>query len=83
MDTNKIKNGWKTQEEFSYWIPECDIEGKVPEELHGTFIRNGPGLDEVYGKTLKHGKQISIVFVISNKTFFKFLIQTESIGLIN
>ena len=56
MDPMKIKNGWKSQQEFSYWIPGCDIEGEIPKDLHGTFIRNGPGLDEVYGKKLKHGE---------------------------
>lgn len=52
---SKVKNGWKTQQEFSYWVPDCDIEGKIPADLHGTFIRNGPGLNEVYGKKLNHG----------------------------
>lgn len=51
---DKITKGWKEQAELSYWIPECDVEGTIPQDLHGTFIRNGPGLDEVYGKKLKH-----------------------------
>ena len=51
------KRGWETvKKEYSYWIPKADIEGRIPDGLHGTFFRNGPGLNEVYGKKLKHRK---------------------------
>ena len=51
------RRGWETlKKEYSYWIPDADIEGELPAELHGTFFRNGPGLNEVYGKKLKHRK---------------------------
>lgn len=56
IDIKKAANGWESQKEYSYWIPECDIEGKIPLDLHGSFIRNGPGVNEVYGKKLKHRK---------------------------
>ncbi|ARN75166.1 carotenoid oxygenase family protein [Oceanicoccus sagamiensis] len=37
-----IKGNFEAQEqEFDYWVE--DIEGKVPEDLTGTFFRNGPG----------------------------------------
>jgi len=54
MDKKKVKNGWLSQKEFTYWIPDCDVEGKIPHDLQGSFIRNGPGINEVYGKKLKH-----------------------------
>ena len=39
-------------EEFDYWID--DVEGQIPEELHGTLFRNGPGLLEVNGQHIHH-----------------------------
>ncbi|MBK7761323.1 MAG: carotenoid oxygenase family protein [Deltaproteobacteria bacterium] len=30
------------------------IEGRLPEGLHGTLYRNGPGLFELHGKRLRH-----------------------------
>jgi len=56
LDIEKCSRGWRTQREFSYWIPQADIQGKIPEDLVGTFFRNGPGVDEVYGKKLVHRK---------------------------
>ena len=51
------RRGWETlKKEYCYWIPEADIEGEIPTELHGTFFRNGPGLNDVYGKRLNHRK---------------------------
>ena len=53
------KRGWETaKKEYSYWVPKADIEGRIPDELQGTFFRNGPGLNEVYGKKLKHRKYL-------------------------
>ncbi|XP_065661053.1 apocarotenoid-15,15'-oxygenase isoform X1 [Hydra vulgaris] len=49
-----MSRGWENQDEKSYWIPDCDIEGKIPLDIHGSLIRNGPGINEVYGKKLKH-----------------------------
>jgi all-trans-8'-apo-beta-carotenal 15,15'-oxygenase len=48
--------GWANAQELpeGMWIPETAIEGKVPLELHGTFFRNGPGFNVVYGTQLAH-----------------------------
>jgi len=32
-------------QEFDYWID--DIEGEIPQDLRGTFIRNGPGRQKI------------------------------------
>lgn len=46
-------SGYRSQpEEFAYWIEE--IEGEIPTELTGTVFRNGPGLTDVNGYSLKH-----------------------------
>ncbi|KAJ9448124.1 Apocarotenoid-15 [Diplonema papillatum] len=58
--------GWENQEEeFEFWFAADEagaatgaakgwIEGKLPDGLKGTFLRNGPGVTEVYGTPLKH-----------------------------
>eukprot|EP01064_Diplonema_japonicum_P015617 TRINITY_DN23355_c0_g1_i1.p1 TRINITY_DN23355_c0_g1~~TRINITY_DN23355_c0_g1_i1.p1 ORF type:complete len:545 (+),score=173.30 TRINITY_DN23355_c0_g1_i1:52-1635(+) len=51
--------GWESQtEEHEFWFGDeggkGEIEGEVPAELMGTFLRNGPGLTEVHGTPLKH-----------------------------
>ena len=59
------KRGWESLNiEYCYWVPQADIEGRIPEELHGTFFRNGPGLSEVYGKKLKHRKYLKLSFCL-------------------
>eukprot|EP00879_Flechtneria_rotunda_P000885 GHRR01001012.1.p1 GENE.GHRR01001012.1~~GHRR01001012.1.p1 ORF type:complete len:699 (+),score=220.59 GHRR01001012.1:1081-3177(+) len=30
--------------EYDYWVQDDWIEGEIPKELHGTYFRNGPGL---------------------------------------
>ena len=51
------RRGWKSiEEETDYWIPEADVIGKIPKDLHGTLLRNGPGVNSVYGTQLKHRK---------------------------
>jgi all-trans-8'-apo-beta-carotenal 15,15'-oxygenase len=55
FDERKVKRGWESLErEFEYWVPQADIIGRIPDDLRGTFLRNGPGVNEVYGKKLKH-----------------------------
>lgn len=56
LDLEQCGRGWRSQREYSYWIPEADVEGKIPNDLIGTFFRNGPGVDEVYGTKLVHRK---------------------------
>ena len=64
MDYSKVANGWSSQEELSYWISESDVEGTIPLDLYGSFIRNGPGVNDVYGKKLKHRKCILHNFLL-------------------
>ncbi|BAZ25479.1 Retinal pigment epithelial membrane protein [Kalymmatonema gypsitolerans NIES-4073] len=40
------------EKEFDYWID--DVEGEIPQELHGTLFRNGPGLLDVNGQRIHH-----------------------------
>ncbi|MBR8840222.1 MAG: carotenoid oxygenase family protein [Stigonema ocellatum SAG 48.90 = DSM 106950] len=40
------------KQEFDYWID--DVEGQIPQELHGTLFRNGPGLLDVNGQPIHH-----------------------------
>ena len=55
LDLSLVKRGWySAPKEFDYWVPQADIEGEIPRSLRGTFLRNGPGLLEVYGKKLVH-----------------------------
>ena len=58
LDLKQVKRGWYETREYDYWIPEADVEGRIPVELYGTLLRNGPGLLEVYGKQLKHRKLV-------------------------
>lgn len=40
------------KQEFDY--PIDDVEGEIPQELHGTLFRNGPGLLDVNGERIHH-----------------------------
>jgi all-trans-8'-apo-beta-carotenal 15,15'-oxygenase len=51
----ELQRGWNNlEEECEYWIPPVNIIGKIPPELNGTLLRNGPGLNEIYGKKVLH-----------------------------
>nr|CCE21336.1 putative beta-carotenoid oxygenase [Suberites domuncula] len=70
IDVKKLRKGWHAspKEEYDYWVPDADIEGSVPLDLKGTFLRNGPGLLEVYGTKLKHpidgdGMVVALTFI--------------------
>src|SRR4051812_22973965 len=55
LSWSSVARGWESRrEEYSYWIPAADIDGEIPAALVGTFFRNGPGINEVYGQKLKH-----------------------------
>lgn len=55
LDLSQVARGWHTApKECDYWVPQADIEGEIPYALRGTFLRNGPGLLEIYGKKLVH-----------------------------
>ncbi len=38
--------------EYDYWIG--DVEGEIPADLRGTFLRNGPGRQKIGGETYGH-----------------------------
>ena len=38
--------------EYSYWVD--DIEGVIPKDLEGTFLRNGPGRLDLGGESIGH-----------------------------
>ncbi|MEY2985173.1 MAG: hypothetical protein RLZZ568_1790 [Cyanobacteriota bacterium] len=47
--------GYESQpQEWEYWLDDDDIEGNVPQGLHGTLFRNGPGLLEIGGTPIRH-----------------------------
>ena len=47
------QRGYESQpNEYDYWID--DIEGEIPEDLNGTFFRNGPGLLDINGQPIAH-----------------------------
>mmetsp|Transcript_18156 Transcript_18156/g.59307 ORF Transcript_18156/g.59307 Transcript_18156/m.59307 type:complete len:588 (-) Transcript_18156:61-1824(-) len=52
------QNSWLRQftstEEYAYWVEPQEIEGELPEELVGTFLRNGPGRFEIGGEEYAH-----------------------------
>ena len=55
LDLARVRRGYhNAPREYDYWVPQVDIEGKIPPSLHGTLYRNGPGLVEVYGTKLVH-----------------------------
>lgn len=77
-----MKNGWESQAELSYWIPSADVEGKIPKDLYGSFIRNGPGINQVYGKPLKHpidgdGMVCKVSFVDGRVHFCSKFVRTK------
>jgi carotenoid cleavage dioxygenase-like enzyme len=51
QELEKVKPIWASASEMEY---ELQVEGCIPDELQGTFFRNGPGLMEVYGTPLVH-----------------------------
>jgi all-trans-8'-apo-beta-carotenal 15,15'-oxygenase len=47
------RKGYRSlHQEYEYWID--DIEGEIPAALTGTLFRNGPGLLEVGGQSVRH-----------------------------
>lgn len=57
LAVQQVRRGWESVEkESEYWVPQADIIGRIPADLRGTFLRNGPGVNEVYGTKLKHRK---------------------------
>ena len=55
IDDASAAKGWNNlEEECEYWVPPSDIIGEIPRDLRGTLFRNGPGVNEIYGKKLVH-----------------------------
>ena len=68
--------------ERSGWIDAAAIEGTLPPELHGTLLRNGPGIFEVGGKRLPQpfdgdGLVAALSFVDGRVFFANRFVRTE------
>jgi all-trans-8'-apo-beta-carotenal 15,15'-oxygenase len=80
-DRNDWKKGYLSQpNEYDYWIDE--VEGEIPAQLHGTWLRNGPGLLEVNGQRLHHpfdgdGMVCAIAFDQGRVHFRNRFVRTE------
>ncbi|KAF4661202.1 hypothetical protein FOL47_006784 [Perkinsus chesapeaki] len=64
----RYSRGWRNAKgtQLDMWIEK--VVGEIPKDLRGTFIRNGPGVHEVYGEELKHpidgdGLVVALAFV--------------------
>lgn len=76
------------EQEYAYWIE--DIEGTVPTDLRGTFVRNGPGRQRIGGQPFGHwfdgDGMLSTFSFLDGEVFFKnryvrtpkYLDETES-----
>ncbi|MFQ4142808.1 carotenoid oxygenase family protein [Chlorogloeopsis sp. ULAP02] len=67
-------------QEFDYWIE--DVEGKIPIDLNGTLYRNGPGLLDIFGRTVHHpfdgdGMVCAISFSNGRAHFRNRFVRTE------
>ena len=68
IDFPSAAKGWNNlDEECEYWIPPSDIIGEIPSDLRGTLLRNGPGLNEIYGKKLVHREWRCCMFPVCCK----------------
>ena len=80
--------GWdnQTKENTDFWFDssaEGEVEGTLPLELQGTFLRNGPGWTTVYGTPLKHpidgdGIVCALTFTNGRAHFRSKFVQTDS-----
>ncbi|MEM1309232.1 MAG: carotenoid oxygenase family protein [Cyanobacteria bacterium P01_H01_bin.153] len=73
-DMDDWRSGYRSQpEEFAYWID--DIEGEIPTALEGTLFRNGPGLLDINGHSLKHpfdgDGMISSIALQNGKAYYR------------
>ena len=53
----KVTRGWENVEKEDpegFFFQPSQVIGEIPLQLKGTFIRNGPGLNVVYGTPLSH-----------------------------
>ena len=81
FDMDDWRSGYRSQpEEFAYWLD--DVEGEIPTALEGTLFRNGPGLLDIHGHTLKHpfdgdGMINSIAFKNGQAYYHNRFVHTE------
>lgn len=75
------RSGYRSQpEEFAYWLE--NVEGEIPSDLAGTLFRNGPGLLDIHGQTIKHpfdgdGMISSIAFKDGKAYYRNRFVRTE------
>lgn len=67
--------------EHDYWIDE--IEGEIPADLQGTLFRNGPGLLDIHGTSIRHpfdgdGMVCAISFQEGKAHFRNRFVRTEA-----
>ncbi|CAL8467343.1 g6880 [Coccomyxa elongata] len=52
-DWDNVIKGYTSQYvERDYWVDASMVEGRIPADMEGTLLRNGPGLFEVGGKPI-------------------------------
>ena len=81
-DLAQWRQGYRSQtQEYDYQI--ADIDGEIPAALTGTLFRNGPGLLELGGKSVRHpfdgdGMICRITFQNGKAHFRNRFIETEA-----
>ncbi len=81
-DLAQWKQGYRSQkQEFDYEI--TDIEGQIPLDLVGTLFRNGPGLLDIGGQSVRHpfdgdGMISRITFQAGKAHFRNRFVKTEA-----
>ncbi len=81
-DLNQWRLGYRSQtQEYDYQITE--IDGEIPADLNGTLFRNGPGLLEIDGVSVRHpfdgdGMICRITFQNGKAHFRNRFIETEA-----
>lgn len=81
-DRAQWKQGYRSQkQEYNYEI--TDIEGKIPDDLVGTLFRNGPGLLDIGGESVRHpfdgdGMISRITFQNGKAHFCNRFVRTEA-----
>jgi all-trans-8'-apo-beta-carotenal 15,15'-oxygenase len=82
----KVTKGWSNiekEEIEGFYFQPSQIVGEIPLQLKGTFLRNGPGFNEVYGTPIAHpidgdGLVAAITFNEGKAHFRARFVQTRS-----
>lgn len=69
-------------EEYAYWVEDTWIEGTIPADLHGTYFRNGPGIQINSERCQRHafdgdGMVFSLAFKDGRAFFRNRFVRTE------